>query len=122
MAATPMTNLDQLQRHCAALPPGPVANVATVERLLAACWHEFGGDDGGMEGYKLLNRMEAVTWNSPILTFRIDRHGETVLGSTRARRDEWKVDLKLLTTKVKTVGRPQVRPRQQRLDVKPAAA
>ena len=122
MCDKPATPWDQLRHHCAALPPGPVADVPTLERLLAAAWDALPSDDDSMAGYKLLNRMEAVTWKWPILTFRIDRHGATVLGSSRARLDEWTVDLERLTTKVETVGRLQVRPQQPRFDVKPVAA
>src|ERR1035438_2078306 len=83
MCDKPATPWDQLQRHCTALPPGPVADVPTLERLLAAAWGDLVGDDGGMVAHKLMNRMKAVTWNSPILSFRIERHGGTVLGSSR---------------------------------------
>jgi len=111
-----------LQHHCATLPPGPVADIPTLERLLAAVWDELSGDDGGMEAYKLLNRMEKPNWNPPVLNFRIERHGGTVLGSSRAEIQEWTVDLDKLTKTVETVGGRQVRPTQPRLDVKAIAA
>lgn len=94
--------LDQLQRRCAALPLGPVAEVATVERLLAACWHEFGGDDGGMESYKLLSRIEAVAWNQPTLSFRIERHGELAMGGTR---DDYSTQKFFLTAPINQVDK-----------------
>jgi hypothetical protein len=111
-----------LLHHFATLPPGPVADIPTLERLLAAVWDELSGDDGGMEAYKLLNRMEKPNWNPPVLNFRIERHGGTVLGSSRAEIQEWTVDLDKLTKTVETVGGRQVRPTQPRLDVKPIAA
>lgn len=67
--------------RCSRLAPGPISDTTELERLLAAYWDELNGDDGGMEGYKLLGRMEAVVWK-PILSFRIERHGGTVIGSS----------------------------------------
>lgn len=49
MNASTLTQADMLQHHCAALPPGPVADIPTLERLLAAAWNELASDDGGME-------------------------------------------------------------------------
>jgi hypothetical protein len=58
-----------------------------------------------------------------VLSFRIERHGATALGSSRASIDAWTVDIDKMTTTVeKGVGRRQVRPLQPRLDVKPLAA
>lgn len=114
--------IDQLDSYLAMLPPGPIADTAELERLLAPCWHEFaGGDDGGMEGRKLLRRMERVMWNPPLLTFIVERHGGTVLGSTRATLQEWTVDLKKRTASLVEIRHRQVRPQQARLDVEALA-
>lgn len=45
-----------------------------------------------MEPYKLIGRMESVTWTPPILTFRIERHSGTVNGSVYAEMQCWDVD------------------------------
>lgn len=113
--------IERIRQHCATLPPGPVAEVPTFERLLAAVWDELSGDDGGMEAHKL-SRMENPIWNPPVLTFRIERHGGTVLGSSRAEVQEWTVDLERLTASVKVAGRRQIGPTKPRLDVKLIAA
>lgn len=110
-----------LRRFLATMPPGPIADSTALERLLAACWHKFTGDDGGMEGYKLPNRMEDVAWTPPKVIFRIERHKATVMGSSRAELQEWTIDLEQRTTTVETVGRRQVRQMQGRLDVQPVA-
>jgi hypothetical protein len=113
--------MDELLNYLAAVPPGPVPDPADLERLLAACWHQLGGDPGGMEGYKLLGRMGGVAWAPPRLTFTVERHGGTVLGSSRATVQEWAVDLaKRTACCVERRGR-QVRPTQPRLDVRPLA-
>lgn len=101
----------EFYRHCLSLPSGPVADVSTVEQLLATAWDELSGDDGGMEGYKLLNRMEDVRWEPPILSFQIERHGGTVLGSTRAEIQHWSVDVEQKTVALVKSGRRQLRPR-----------
>lgn len=54
----------KLKNFCTALPPGPVADVRTLEPLLAAVWHTLPSDDASLEGYKLLGRMEAVAWDA----------------------------------------------------------
>lgn len=65
-----------------------------IEALLASCWHQLSvSDDGGMEGHKLRNRTEKLAWNSPHLTFRIERHGATVNGSVYAEVQSWSVNV-----------------------------
>jgi hypothetical protein len=110
--------MDALHRHCTTLPLGPVADVPALERLLAAAWDVLAGDDGGMQGYKVLNRMEAVAWNSPVLSFRIERHGGTMMGSTRADVQHWHVDVEKQTVTLGKVGWRQQRPMAGRSNIK----
>lgn len=85
-------NLQKLRNYLQNLEPGETGEDTPLEELLSQCWHELKGDDGGMEGYKLIGRMEDVAWNPPILTFRIERHGGTVQGSVYAEMQAWTVD------------------------------
>ena len=86
--------MNKLKEHLASLVPGPVADIATLAKLLAACWDEFNGsDEGGMAAYKLLNRMENVRWTPPILSFVVERHGWAVCGSTRDELQHWELNL-----------------------------
>jgi len=112
---------EALRRHCTALPPGPVADVPALERLLAAAWDALAGDDGGMEAHKLLNRMEAVAWDSPVLSFVIERHGGTVMGSTRAELQHWQVDVEKKTATLVKSGHRQLKSMASRLSVKQMA-
>ena len=49
-----------LQHLFQAIPPGEVPDIG-IDRLLAARWEELDGSEkGGMEGYKLINRMEQM--------------------------------------------------------------
>src|SRR5271157_472113 len=85
--------MDELRNYLNTLEPGPVEETTHLERLLAEVWDDLGGDNGGMAGIKLIRRMERVEWHRPILTFLIERHGGTVLGSTRAELQRWSVHL-----------------------------
>jgi len=96
----------ELQKVMSTVPPGNVADTAGVEEALASCWEDLDRHDGGMAGYKLIGRMEEVKWNSPILSFVIERHGGTVKGSGYAELQSWAVDLeKGLATLVDDYGR-----------------
>lgn len=65
-----------------------------------------------MEAHKLA-RMERVHWDPPILAFVIERHGATVLGSTRAELQSWAVDLESREACVGCGGYRQLYPRQR---------
>jgi hypothetical protein len=112
---------ERLREFLAAIPLGPITDTDTLARLLADAWDEFSGDDGGIIPAKHLNRMEDVAWNPPLLTFTIERHGGTVLGSTRATLQEWTVDVGKGTVACVETRHRQVRPMQARLDVAPIA-
>ena len=70
-----------------------------------------------MAGHKLIGRMEHVEWHPPLLTFVIERHGGTVLGSTRAELQRWTVDLDRKTATCERTGHRQLSPMAKRVDV-----
>lgn len=114
--------MQELLTYLASISRGSVADTAMLEGLLAACWEQFEGSNAeGMAGDKLCGRMEDVVWRPPILRFMIERHGATVLGSTRAERHAWKIDLENRSASCEKVGYRQVSPRQSRLNVEPMA-
>jgi hypothetical protein len=103
--------IDNLRSVLNGFAPGPIPSATEVERALADCWHEFvGNDDHGMESYKLIGRMEQIEWRPPILSFTIERHGGTVLGSTRAELHHWKVNLDEMTAHCSIAGHRTVGP------------
>jgi hypothetical protein len=114
-----MTGVDRLRAHLATVQPGELADTADLERLLAASWDEFTGDDGGMAGYKLLGRIEDVTWQPPKLTFTIERHGGTVLGSTRAELQHWEIHVEQKSAVIVKCGHRQLKPMAERIYIKP---
>jgi len=113
--------MEALRSYLNSIPPGQIQDASMLEQLLAACWHEFGGDDGAMAGYKLRGRMEEVQWNPPILSFRIERHGGAAMGSTRAEIQHWELDIDQEVRSLRHVGGRQLRPMTPGLNVKPLA-
>ncbi len=110
-----------LKEYLEKIPQGMIENTTQLEKLLANCWEELKGDEGGMEGYKLHGRMENVSWNPPELTFTIERHGGTVMGSTKAGLQRWTVNIEKKEATYVISGHRQLYPRQSRLDVNPIA-
>jgi hypothetical protein len=103
------------------IAPGEIRDTSEVERLLAVAWTDLAGDFGGMRPDKLFSRMEDVSWESPLLTFQIERHGATALGSSRAEMQTWTINLEKGTACCESSGYRQLSPRQRPLDVRPMA-
>ena len=70
--------MEKLTYYLRSVDPGPVEMPTHLERLSAKVWDDLAGDQGGVTGHKLLGRTEHVEWNTPLLTFQIERHGRTV--------------------------------------------
>ena len=108
-----------LKKTLAAISHGEIVDLSGIDRLLAEHWHNLNGSsDGGMEGYKLLDRMEDAQWNPPILRFIVERHGGTVCGSTRAELQHWEVNLDSETAEITKTGYRQLEPMAPRISVK----
>lgn len=102
--------------------PGPILDPAHIEGLLASCWEEFAGShQEGMTSDKLSGRMEKLIWTPPVLSFEIERHGGTKLGSTRAENHRWEVNLETRIATCNRVGYRLVKPMQSRVNVEPIA-
>ena len=115
--------MKELQEVLAQVEPGPIAALPGLDRLIAARWDELDGSgDGGMEGSKLIGRMEHVIWEPPILNFVIERHGGTVCGSTRAELQHWSVDLDERTAEITKTGYRQLDAMAARVSIKSMAA
>jgi len=113
--------MNQLRKYLKRIPEGEITDTAKLEELLAECWDEFVGDHVGMEPQKLLGRMEDVLWSPPILGFVIERHGGTVMGSSRAELQHWTIDVEHKRATMGVKGYRQKSPRQNAVDVKPIA-
>ena len=102
--------------------PGPLSATREFQGLLAGCWDEFDGSGAeGMAAYKLIDRMEDLFYEPPVLRFIIERHGGTVLGSSRAARYAWEVDLEGKSASCELIGYRQLKPMRPRHKVGPIA-
>jgi hypothetical protein len=114
--------MTDLREHLATLQPGDVPDPSGLDRLLADHWADFKGSaEGGMAGYKLPGRMEKVRWQPPILSFVVERHGGTVLGSTRGQLQHWEVDFDKHTARIVKTRYRQLESMAPRLSVKALA-
>ena len=118
-SSNPTEDFDKLHAYLNSIPPGPIDDPSELQNLLSPCWDQFdGSDEERMAGFKLIDRMEKVSWNPPMLTFTIERHGGTVLGSKRAPFHEWHLDLSDKTATFYITGYRQDKQNQSKLDVK----
>lgn len=114
--------LAELSEFLEALDPGPIKDSTKLGKLLVHAWDLLAGSDAsGMEASKLVNRMEMAVWSPPHLTFRIERHGGTVRGSSRAELQNWRVDLGRQEAQLAESGVRQLSPMAAPLDLAPLA-
>jgi hypothetical protein len=84
--------IQSLVEYLGTLPAGPVQDLRSLVNYLADAWPRLHGSSySGMRAEKLY-RLESPEWKPPVLTFKIERHGGTVMGSTRAEVQHWEVD------------------------------
>jgi len=101
------------------LPPGPVEEERLIA-VLADAWDRLDRDDTRMEAFKL-GRIESPSWDGAVLRFTAERHGWTVMGSTRAEVQHWEVDPYGATAQVVRSTHRQLSPMAPRVDVQPLA-
>lgn len=70
-----------------------------------------------MAGYKVRGRLERMEWKPPLLTFQIERHGRSCLGSTRADLQRWTVNLERKTADCERAGHRQLHPTAPRISI-----
>jgi hypothetical protein len=104
------------------MPAGPIPENTRLKilDLLEECWDEFEGSaETAMTARKITRESGAVdlTWVPPHLSFTIDRHGGTALGSIRAEKQRWIIDIENKTASQTTIGYRQLYPAAPRLDV-----
>jgi hypothetical protein len=114
--------MDELKGYLKKLEPGPVEQTRHLERLLAKVWDDLdGGNESGMTGHKLSGRMEHAEWHPPRLSFVVERHGGTVLGSSRGELQHWAIDLDQKTASCERTGHRQLYQMATRVEVQPIA-
>ena len=112
--------MKELEDFLNSLPQGAIQDqdIEIIEKYLAEFWEQL--EDSNvtkMNGFKLKRGIENVEWNSPILSFIIERHGGTVMGSSRAERQRWGIDIIQKKVHWGTVGYRQIYERQSNLNV-----
>ena len=117
--------MNALRTYLAGKPSGDLMAEEQLENVLADTWSELiGGSDGGMAGYKLRHgRMEFVTWQPPVLSFSIERHGAAAYGSVCGEVQSWDVHIErghAILREDRTTRR-QIRLKRARLRVGPIA-
>lgn len=114
--------MQQLFERLQPIPAGKITDGEEIISLLADCWDQLqGSNENGMQSDKLLGRAEDLFWEPPFLCFTIERHGGTVLGSTRAELQQWRVNVENRSASCSTGGWRQLKPVQPKLNVKPIA-
>jgi len=114
--------LDLLRAHLSGLPSGTVQDISKLEKLLVHVWDMLPGSSAqGMRSSKLSGRLENPAWQRPCVTFQIARHGGTVMGSTRAELQTWRVDIENLNVKCVSTGQRQLYPMAKSFKEKDAA-
>ena len=94
--------LDRLRSRLANLEPGTIDVDSEVAGDLASSWDALSGSDQKSMTADKVDRLENLTWNPPLLSFDIERHGGTVRGSSRAEVHTWTVDVMAATANVNT--------------------
>lgn len=92
-----------------------------VLKSLSEAWVALTGSDAQRTSSDKLYRAEALSWEKPILSFILERHGGTVNGSTRAELHRWEVDLEKLSASIVKVGYRQLTPKDKPFKVKQKA-
>ncbi|MHC1768181.1 MAG: hypothetical protein AB9869_28570 [Verrucomicrobiia bacterium] len=112
----------ELRDYLTASPAGMISDRERLAKLLSVCWDQFdGANGGGMQAYKLHQRMERIEWKPPFLSFCIERHGGMTFGSSRAELQIWELNLEDKTASHGSAGYRQIYPRSPALDVQPMA-
>ena len=97
-------------------------DTSRVEGFLAEHWDQLVKDvDGGMQGFKVGDRTEKMEWQAPVLSFKIERHGRTVLGSSRAELQHWQLDTADCVATFNGDSYRQKRPKNLILDIESIA-
>jgi hypothetical protein len=112
------TDLVALRTLLSAVPAGKLDDAAESDilTLLRACWSSLTADATRMTSDKLF-RAEDLTWNPPILSFQVERHGAAALGSTFGEIQGWEINVESGDVRPSIIGRRQIAPRAPSLDV-----
>jgi len=92
-------------------------NCLRILAELSQCWESIPGSDVKSTTADKLRRAEEVCWTPPILSFTLERHGGTVLGSSRASLHYWEVDTEQPEARIVNTSVRQLSPKAQVMDI-----
>lgn len=119
-----MTEVEEFRAYLSSRPSGPVpvADLDAVASALWPVWNELADPDElrrtAMWDRKLW-RIERATWEPPVLSFDVERHGGLMAGGTRAEVQTWEVDVARGRAWLATERSRQIRPMAARVKVGP---
>jgi hypothetical protein len=107
--------LVHLKATLANIPTGAILDSQRqmILQPLKAVWPDIDGGDEGSTYPEHLDRAERLEWDSPFLTFVIERHGRKRFGSSRDDLHYWVVDLEKLSAGIEKIGWRKRKPRSQ---------
>ena len=80
-------SIESLRGYLSSIPPTENFTTEQIDHLIPflqkSWWDLYGAGEGKM-GKGKLERIEKVSWAAPNLRFILERHGGTVMGSSRA--------------------------------------
>ena len=88
-----------------------------VRQLLSECWNSLSGSSETSMADRKVGRAEKFSWQPPILSFEIERHGGAVNGSKFGEIQQWSVNLDELRATHATIGRRRLTDLEPKLDV-----
>lgn len=105
------------------IPPGDMSDgdCLRIVAELSQCWDSIPGSDVESTTADKLRRIEDVYWNPPILSFALERHGGTVLGSSRASLHRWEVDIEQPQARIVKTSVRQLSPKAEVMDIEKKA-
>lgn len=115
--------MKSLQDLLSTIPPGHMSDGDCLQVLaeLSQCWESIPGSDVKSTTADKLRRAEEVCWTPPILSFKLERHGGTVLGSGRASLHYWEVNTEQPEARIVNTSVRQLSPKAQVMDIEKMA-
>jgi len=120
---TTLIKLDQIRKFLESQPAGPLSPEisSSVMGMVIGVWDLLPNSALHATSAYKIGRAEDVHWEPPVLSFVLERHGATAMGSTRAELHLWRLNLETGNLEGDTTRYRQLYPRAKSLNVNPIA-
>jgi hypothetical protein len=118
--ATSVASVEALKNFTSSLPASGEMSAKQTDELirhLAEAWDELAGTSDQKTFAAKLQRAKNLSWNPPLVTFTLERHGGTVQGSTRAELHHWEVNVEVGAARITSIGARQLHAPAKRMDI-----